>query len=310
MARPAKKRPSAPKVEPIELPPPPDVPASLKRIAKQAPPPRAPVHARGDWAAAERELGTALPADFKAITELYGSGGWSELLFLFNPFDPGAANLFAQIRVVGAFDERLRTEQPEFAAKLFAHPPFPEPGGLLPFARDDASGVFYWTTRGEPDDWTVVQMARTPGRERVFDVGIRKLLERWLGLEVELFHVADEKFYFLPQPTGLRSRVEAVLSPAEAPLAKRASIVRRTIAGIAGPAHAVGEEPADDEDHFATAAHWLVGYSGGRAGGGPRLTIDVPPEHEPRLRPTIAAVAAATGASVESIEPMKRDRWA
>ena len=39
------------------------------------------------WEEAERTLGTALPDDYKLITNIYGSGHFNDLFYLFNPFD-------------------------------------------------------------------------------------------------------------------------------------------------------------------------------------------------------------------------------
>jgi hypothetical protein len=269
------------------------------------------VHAAGNWAAAEKELGTALPPDYKAIVELYGSGSFDELLWVFNPFDPGSLNLFAQLKKAAAFNDGLKKEHPDFAAALFPAPDSPAKGGLLPFAMDDEGRPFYWLTEGKPEKWTVVRVERQPGRGASFDVGTGKLLTQWLEGRVELFSVADVKHYFLPQPSGPRLRLEAVLSPSDAPFKKKVRAVRKTIETIAGPSSTVGEEDQEynGEDHVVTAAHWLVGYSEA-GGGGPKLTIDVPPEHEARMRPAIEAVAHAIGSAVETVTPAKHNRWA
>jgi hypothetical protein len=63
----------------------------LERLRRLLPPPAHPVEAgRPDgWAEVEAALGTGLPSDFKAFTELYGSGTIDDFLYLFNPFTQG-----------------------------------------------------------------------------------------------------------------------------------------------------------------------------------------------------------------------------
>ena len=53
----------------------------------------------------ERSLGTALPGDFKAFTQQYGSGTVDDFLYLFNPFAAGQdGNLLAKKdRVLAAY---------------------------------------------------------------------------------------------------------------------------------------------------------------------------------------------------------------
>ena len=126
----------------------------LERLRQLLPPPADPVEpGRPDgWAAAERNLGTALPGDFKAFTELYGSGTVDDFLYLFNPFASGQdGNLLAEKdRVLAAYGQ-TRARFPD----RLPLPPFPEPGGVLPLGRTDNGDELYWVTAGDPDGWPV-----------------------------------------------------------------------------------------------------------------------------------------------------------
>jgi hypothetical protein len=130
----------------------------LERLRQLLPPPAGPVEpGRPDgWAAVERSLGTALPGDFKAFTELYGSGTVDDFLYLFNPFASGQdGNLLAEKdRVLAAYGQ-TRARFPD----RLPLPPFPEPGGVLPLGRTDNGDELYWVTAGDPDHWPVALLA-------------------------------------------------------------------------------------------------------------------------------------------------------
>ena len=126
----------------------------LERLQQLLPPPAKPVEpGRPDgWPAVEATLGTGLPADFKAFTELYGSGTVDDFLYLFNPFATGQdGNLLAEKDRVLAGYRQTRARFPE----RLAWPPFPEPGGVLPLGRTDNGDELYWVTDGQPDQWLV-----------------------------------------------------------------------------------------------------------------------------------------------------------
>ena len=126
----------------------------LERLRQLLPPPAEPVEpGRPDgWAAVETTLGTRLPADFKAFTELYGSGTVDDFLYLFNPFASGqGGNLLDEKDWVLAAYRQTRARFPE----LLPLPPFPEVGGVLPLGRTDNGDELYWVTEGDADSWPV-----------------------------------------------------------------------------------------------------------------------------------------------------------
>jgi hypothetical protein len=126
----------------------------LDRLRQLLPPPADPVEpGRPDgWAAVEAAIGTALPGDFKAFTEWYGSGTVDDFLYLFNPFTQGQdGNLVVEKdRVLAAYG-KTRARFPD----RLPLPPFPEPGGVLPLGRTDNGDELYWVTEGHPDRWPV-----------------------------------------------------------------------------------------------------------------------------------------------------------
>jgi len=100
----------------------------LERLRQLLPPPAEPVEpGRPDgWAAVEGTLGTRLPTDFKAFTELYGSGTVDDFLYLFNPFATGQdGNLLVEKDRVLAGYRQTRARFPE----RLPLPPFPMRAG-------------------------------------------------------------------------------------------------------------------------------------------------------------------------------------
>jgi hypothetical protein len=130
----------------------------LERLRQLLPPPADPVEpGRPDsWAEVEAAIGTQLPTDFKAFTELYGSGMVDDFLYLFNPFAAGKDGnlLIEKDRVLAAY----RQSRARFPDRL-PLPPFPEEGGVLPLGRTENGDELYWVTEGHPDDWPVALLA-------------------------------------------------------------------------------------------------------------------------------------------------------
>jgi hypothetical protein len=126
----------------------------LERLRQLLPPPADPVEpGRPDsWAEVEAAIGTQLPTDFKAFTELYGSGMVDDFLYLFNPFAAGKDGnlLIEKDRVLAAY----RQSRARFPDRL-PLPPFPEEGGVLPLGRTENGDELYWVTQRDPDDWPV-----------------------------------------------------------------------------------------------------------------------------------------------------------
>jgi hypothetical protein len=139
---------------------------SIEQVTAVLTPPPSPVetprHAE-DWAAAEADLGTPLPADYKAFIEQYGTGVVDDFLWVFNPFSANEhANLASEAR--GRLDA-LRSLRDEFEVDI-RHELFPAVGGLLPFGATANGDVLFWETAGEPRNWTViVSDARAPEYE-------------------------------------------------------------------------------------------------------------------------------------------------
>ena len=147
----------------------------LERLRELLPPPANPVEpGRPDgWAEIEAALGTGLPGDFKAFTELYGSGTVDDFLYLFNPFAAGQdGNLLVEKdRVLAGY----RQTRARFPGRL-PLPPFPEEGGLLPLGRTDNGDELYWVTTGDPDGWPVALLESRAARQELHRMPVTGLL--------------------------------------------------------------------------------------------------------------------------------------
>ena len=88
------------------------------------------------WDQVERTLGTALPEDYKLIINIYGSGNFNDLFYLFNPFDSNgeSGNLINQAfrRDCFGLSELDHYHKSNPSTLDCARSPFPERGGLLP----------------------------------------------------------------------------------------------------------------------------------------------------------------------------------
>jgi hypothetical protein len=157
---------------------------ALDRLRAIAPPPAEPLEpgVPERWPEVEAALGTALPGDFKAFTELYGSGKFDDFLYLLNPFarDESGNLLHEKDTMLAAYAE-TRAKFPD----RLPLPPHPEPGGLLPLGRSDNGNELYWLTEGAPAAWGVVAFAARSTRYEVHRHPVTEFLARLLAAELD-----------------------------------------------------------------------------------------------------------------------------
>ena len=132
-------------------------------LIELAPPPewRIDAGSPSGWDDIEQSLGTPLPDDYKLIINVYGSGNFNDLFYLFNPFDTQgkSGNLLNQafrrdcfgLSVLDIYDEIKSIN-----ARLCPFPIVPEPGGLLPLGGDSNGGYAFWLMEGIPEDWPLI----------------------------------------------------------------------------------------------------------------------------------------------------------
>ena len=137
---------------------------SIDKLTAVLPPPADPAENSGDWAAVEKELGTALPRDYKDYIAAYGTGSINGFIWPYNPF---TSNRHLRLQDQARAElEGLRGTREKFP-DLWPIALFPEKGGFLPWGKTDNGDALHWVTEGAPDQWTVVV---TPARDPEFDL--------------------------------------------------------------------------------------------------------------------------------------------
>ncbi len=130
---------------------------------------------------AEKELGTSLPADYRAIVEIYGAGAFVDFLRVAGPQ-----------WIVGEGMKVLDSERSS-RAQFPSQMPFaiwPEPGGLLAFGTTDNGNRLFFETMGKPDTWRVIVWASRDEQHDVFP-SLRGFLVGWLSWKAKLTTFPD-----------------------------------------------------------------------------------------------------------------------
>jgi hypothetical protein len=175
-------------------------------LIRLAPPPEHPVDAGSPdrWDGVERVLGTALPGDYKRFINVYGTGDFNDLFYVYNPFSGvDRRNLLWQAGVPGSLekDEELGRVYPldsdsEYFHLMRASWPdldlpelYPEPGGLLPLGGDKNGGFAFWAAEGAPDEWPLVLYPHALHPAERHPMPLVEFLIRWLSGELKwCFH--------------------------------------------------------------------------------------------------------------------------
>lgn len=134
--------------------------SGLKTIARLLAPPASPRGLDRPWDAVEREIRLALPDDYKAFIDLYGTGqvssaeGWA---VIWNFRDASLSGPSLREWLTGP------NGLPEFYRRVIngsewpcPYPIYPDPGGLLPFGSVVDVHNLNWLTAGRPNRWDVV----------------------------------------------------------------------------------------------------------------------------------------------------------
>jgi hypothetical protein len=105
------------------------------------------------WKEIEKQLGTALPDEYRDFIFTYGTGQFAHFYGIFNPF---AANEYAaflpSVKRICDAERETKRNWPE----VVPYPIYPEPGGLLPWGCDDNGNYYFWVTSADANTWQVV----------------------------------------------------------------------------------------------------------------------------------------------------------
>ena len=147
--------------------------------------------------AVEQELGLQLPVSFKELTNAYGTGVWFATIFVLNPFEQSpidGGRWWCRRGYAGgpAWCDALRASRDRFPS-LHAHPIFPEPGGIFPWAFLQDGGVLYWLTEGPPDGWRTLDERDLPSSPESWESYKMSVTEILLKLAIDVPEIRDRE---------------------------------------------------------------------------------------------------------------------
>lgn len=118
-----------------------------------------------DWNEVERYVGSALPGDFKAFLDAYGSGVISGELVVFHP--GGSSPLLERmLKTHERFTERRDRSLDRGDVEHVPYPFHPEAGGLISWGYDYSGDEhFFLPCDPDPGRWKIVTMAHEEGCE-------------------------------------------------------------------------------------------------------------------------------------------------
>ncbi|WP_329020390.1 SMI1/KNR4 family protein [Streptomyces sp. NBC_00690] len=271
---------------------------TIDDLTRLVPPPRSPVAARGDWAQVESALGLALPADFMALVERYGTGQFVDFVTPLNPFGDGSPLLQWSRRIL-AEESESREEYPE----EHPHPYYPEPGGLLMWAGTDNGDRLCWLTQGAPHTWRTVAWNPRGHGWSVHPFGAVAFLHHWLSGEtaVQGLLPAPETAqpWFDPFVERVHVNIRLVGPPRDDPdYPERLRILR---AALAPTVDRGGVDDGDGirQDHFdVPERRWKLTYE---TAYGHQIRLGHPPADEEHARTALLAAVRAMGCTVERV---------
>ena len=112
-----------------------------------------------DWDAIARDLGVALPADYRSFIDRYRDGDLMDgFLSFYTPYsDDKMVNIIKSV----AADQRTYRQSREHFPDQYSCPDLPAPGSILTFAMTSNVDRLGWrVTQDAPETWHVVLMDR------------------------------------------------------------------------------------------------------------------------------------------------------
>jgi hypothetical protein len=129
---------------------------SIAKLVTLLPPPAHPrdTGSSNQWLAGEARLQSALPRDYKAYIDMYGTGVIGYLVRPHNPFASAPLfDLFAQIETI---THTRRFYAASFGADWCPYPLYPELDGLLPWGNTLDGDTLFWHMHGPADSWSTI----------------------------------------------------------------------------------------------------------------------------------------------------------
>ncbi|MGW0184612.1 SMI1/KNR4 family protein [Streptomyces sp. NPDC003362] len=157
-----------------------------------------------DWAPVEQYIGSALPDDFKAFLDAYGTGVLSDELVVFHP--RGSSPLLERMhRIHLTFTERRERAARDGDCQHIPYPFHPTPGGLISWGYDHSGDEhFFLPCDRDPNRWKVVTVIHEEGCV-VFDGPFTNFALAFVRelAEVDQYHGIDPEALEFLEPEDL-----------------------------------------------------------------------------------------------------------
>ncbi|MFC8721388.1 hypothetical protein [Kitasatospora sp. NPDC057198] len=142
-------------------------------------------HPTVDWQAAEAELGTALPQEYREVVDAFGPGSFDGYLDLLTPNGKGL--------------DLVNWSRNTPADRFDPQPTFPAAQGLLQWGSSEQEIELVWQTgAADPSHWPILVRDDTAGEWQQFDCGVGEFLARLLtdvGLGFPPSYLMDAHFF-------------------------------------------------------------------------------------------------------------------
>jgi hypothetical protein len=130
----------------------------MMTLTQLVPPPKQPVHNGHieDWDVIQRILEMKLPADFKKLINIYGTGCFLGFLYPLSPFAPFNTSLNMLSGDTRHLLYNYKSGQKEFPQYSPPFSAYPDESGLFPWAITVNGDTLFWLRQGNPNKWPIV----------------------------------------------------------------------------------------------------------------------------------------------------------
>jgi hypothetical protein len=157
---------------------------SLEKLIGLVMPPQRPLQLpnKSMWEELELKSGLIFPSEYKNCISLYGSGEFSQYLYVINPFWNFWEGLKRKKLTYNEWIQRKLKDYLFLKEGFSVEYPFsiyPEKAGLYPWATTVEGEVLYWEVEGEPNTWSTILYSNGWEHER-WQISTTDFLYKWL----------------------------------------------------------------------------------------------------------------------------------
>ncbi len=159
-------------------------------------PPREPLETGNPktWEQAEARLGSALPSDYKAFIDRYGSGSFDDFILVYNLFACNEYhNLFYALDTLHQSSRQTRLKGDPAWSVVHPFDLFPAPEGLLPWGcTTHMEDIFFWQVKGKPETWETIFYHLRTGEYEVWKHPLTVFLYQLFTRKIESVLLAED----------------------------------------------------------------------------------------------------------------------